>query len=728
MRITIIGGGPGGLYASILLRLADPDAAISVHERNAPDDTFGFGVVFSEATLAELEDADAVTHDALMAACARWDPVEIRYRDERIRAGGNRFAAISRHRLLRLLQDRARQLGVDLRFHDEVSDIDGLADEADLLLGADGANSTVRTHWSDRFGPSITREGSTFIWLGTSKVFDAFTFIFLETPHGLFQAHIYPFDETRSTFIVECTRDTRQAAGLDAVDAAELPPGANDEHTIAFLQELFKAHLDGHELIGNHSRWLDWHTVRTRRWSHGNTVLLGDAAHTAHFSIGSGTKLAMEDAMALAGEVARTPDLDEALLRYEAERRPRVERAQAMAADSLDWFAHSRRYWGLAPPQFAYRLLTRSTRVDHDNLRRRDPALVRAVDQWFAEASGLPAPRVVPPPPSLAPFRLRDRALANRVVVAPEHADDADDGRPIPALADRIEALARGGAGLVLVDQIAVAPDARVTPGDVGLWDAAHGDAWGEVAARADAPVGLVLGHAGPRGAMQPRRRGADRPLPRDAAWSTVSASARAYGPGLPVPHALDRDGMDRVRDEFAEAAGRVAGIDVAVLGVDMGHGRLLASFLSPLTNHRDDEWGGDLAGRLRFPLEVLEAVREAWPDDRTLVVRFTADDRQRGGSTGADAVAIARELAAHGADLLDVVSGQTTAADRPDYTGPFNASLADLVRNEADVPTLLGGGITTLAAADHLLVGGWADLVLLRPLPADPPWLSHTR
>jgi anthraniloyl-CoA monooxygenase len=735
MRITSIGGGPGGLYAAILLKAADPDREVTVLERNAPDDTFGFGVVFSAATLAELEDADAPSYGTMMRACARWDPVEVLYRGERVRAHGNRFAAISRHRLLDILQERCRELGVDLRFRTEVEDPRDLLD-ADLLLGADGVNSRTRDRFADTFGPRLTVEGSKFIWLGTTRAFDAFTFIFRETEFGPFQAHIYPYSERMSTFIVECAEDTWRVAGLDRVDPASLPLGVSDLESLKFLQELFADHLDGHELVPNNSKWLDWVTVRNDTWRHRNVVLLGDAAHTAHFSIGSGTKLAMEDAIALAGALARAPDLEAALAHYESVRKPAVERVQEAAGESLDWFARYGRYWGFHPAQFAYTLLTRSERVDYDNLKRRDPDLVAAVDRWFAEESergGHDVALLVPPPPALTSLRLRGRHLANRTVVVPPAVEDAVDRVPPPAQREAVHRLTRAGAGLVLVEQVAVAADGRVTPADAGLYTDEQAATWQRTLAEArrdgpPTPVGVQLVHAGPRGATRPRSAGIDLPL-RRGGWPLVAASPVPYTDVSPRPRALDRVGMDAVREEFVAAARRADAAGFDLLELHAGHGYLLASLLSPLTNRRDDAYGGDLDSRLRFPLEVLDAVREAWPDDKPLSVCFSASDLQPGGVTEEEAVETARRLAEHGADLLHVVAGQTTPAARPSYDGAYDAPWSDLVRNGAGVRTLVGGGIPTRSEANHLLVAGKADLCIIgRPLPAEPPWLARLR
>jgi anthraniloyl-CoA monooxygenase len=734
LRITTIGGGPGGLYAGILLARADPSARITVLERNAPDDTFGWGVVFSAATLAELADADAPSHDALMSACARWDPVDVRYAGRTIRGRGNRFAAISRKRLLQILQGRCRELGVDLRFGCEVGDV-GEHRDADLVIAADGANSRARQALAAAFGPKLVREGGKFIWLGTTLPLDAFTFVFTEHDAGPFQVHAYPFDEHTSTWIVECDEATWRRAGLDATDASALAPGENDEHALRFCEELFAEHLDGHRLLGNNSRWLDWHTVSNRRWHAGNVVLLGDAAHTAHFSIGSGTKLAMEDAIALARALPDAPDVPAALAAYESDRLPAVLRLQEAAGESLEWFARYHRYLHFDAPAFAYSLLTRSTRVTYESMRARDSAFVASYDRWYAERSlaeagqAPGAPLLVPPQPAFTPFAVGRLALSNRLVVTPGAGLRADggllDGDALRRLAD----LGSAGAGLLLVDLVATSAHGRITPEQPGLYTEEHERRLGEVLdlvrAGQGSPVGVQLVHAGPRGATRPRSQGVDRPL-GDGAWPLVAPSPLAYAPWSQVPAALGREGMEAVLEDFVEAARRAERAGVDLVELHMAHGYLLGAFLSPLTNRREDAYGGSAERRLAFPLEVMRAVRAALGPDVTLSVCLGASDLHAGGVSEGEVVDAARALAAEGVELFDVVAGQTTWQSAAAYGTAHYAPWADLVRNRARVPVVASGSIPTPLEASHVLAAGRADLCVLgRPLPAAEPWVS---
>jgi anthraniloyl-CoA monooxygenase len=704
MRIAVLGGGPAGLYFALLAKRADPAAEVAVVERNPPDATFGWGVVFSEETLGALRAADEPSWSAITDTFANWSAIDVVYGGRTVRSRGHRFSAIARTRLLGILQERCRQEGVALTFGTDVPDLDRFADH-DLVVAADGVNSTARRLLAERLRPTLQPHRSRYVWFGTDRVFDAFTFVFRATEHGMFQAHAYPFDAATSTFIVECPEATWRAAGLDRAD---------ERRSIAFCQELFAPELGGHGLRANRSLWTAFVTVRCASWHHGKVVLLGDAAHTAHFTIGSGTKLAMEDAVALAGAVQRHPGrLQAALAAFEQERQPVVERFQEAASQSAAYFESVRRYDGFPPLQFAFNLLTRSGRVTHLELERRDPRFVAAVDRLVAGGD-----RLLAPPPLLVSLRQRDLVLANRLALAPVGEDDAADGRPAEAAARRLEAAAAAGAGVVLTELVAVAPDGRVTPDTPGLWDEATAAAWARAAAAVHragpARLALRLGHAGRRGATRPRRGGLDRPLA--GGWPLLAASAEPYLPGGPVPRALDRAGMARVAGDFARAARLAAGAGADVLLLDLAHGYLLGGFLSPLANRRGDGYGGDLDGRLRFPLEVVDAVRAAWPDGRPLWAQLAATDWAPGGTSPQEAVAAARALAAHGCDLLQVTAGQAVAATRPDYGRGFLIGWSDLVRNEAGVATLVGGDLTTADQANTVLAAGRADLCLLDP------------
>ncbi|MFL6220973.1 MAG: FAD-dependent monooxygenase [Actinomycetes bacterium] len=706
MRIGVLGGGPAGLYFALLAKRADPAHEITVVERNAPDATFGWGVVFSEETLGALRDADYPSYVEITDTFARWSAIDVVYGGRTVRSGGHMFSAIARKRLLEILQRRCREVGVELAFRQEVPDLDATFADRDLVVAADGVNSTARRLLAPHLRPSLDVHRSKFVWFGTDLPLDAFTFIFRGTEHGMFQVHAYPFDAETSTFIVECPEATWRAAGLDQ---------AGEEESIAACQELFAPELGGHKLLSNRSLWISFVTVRCQSWHHGNVVLLGDAAHTAHFTIGSGTKLAMEDAVALSQALQRHPAaLEAAVTDYELERQPVVERFQEAARDSATWFENVRRYDGFDPVQFTCNLLTRSGRIGHLELTRRDPAFAATVDRFFAGRPG----RLLAPPPLFAPLGQRAVTLANRVALAVVAAADAADGHLAEAAARRLANAAASGAGVVVSELAAAAPDGRITPGTPGLWAEDQAGPWAAAArevAERGSTLALRLGHAGRRGATRPRRRGVDRPLP-EGGWPLLAASAIPYIRGGPVPRAMGPDDMERVAGQFAAAARLAADADVPVLLLDLAHGYLLGGFLSPLANRRDDEFGGTLEGRLRFPLRVVDAVRAAWPTDRALWAAVTVTDWAPGGLEPEEAVAVARALATAGCDLLQVTAGQTTAATRPDYGRLSLVGWSDLVRNEAGVPTMVGGGLTTADEVNTVLAAGRADLCLLDP------------
>jgi anthraniloyl-CoA monooxygenase len=725
MRIVCAGGGPAGLYFAILMQKQDPAHRITVVERNRPYDTFGWGVVFSDETLRNLRGGDADSEARITDSFAHWDDIDIHFKGRVITSGGHGFCGIERKHLLNILQHRAEELGVELVFEREVETPEEFAD-ADLIVAADGINSRIRSRYAAHFRPSVELQRNKFVWLGTKKLFDAFTFIFVETEWGWFQAHAYRFNADTSTFIVETREETWRAAGLAEMDAAA---------GVAFCERLFAPWLDGHTLLTNmrHLRgspWINFPRVANETWVRGNLVLMGDAAHSAHFSIGSGTKLALEDAIALSQAFAvHGTDVPAALSAYEAERKIGVLKIQSAARNSTEWFENVARYAALEPEQFAYSLLTRSQRISHENLRLRDRPWLERMETWLAEQAGAPASNR-PIPPMFLPFRLRGMTLANRVVVSPMATYSAADGLPNDFHMVHLGARALGGAGLVFTEMTCVTPQGRITPGCPGMYTEAQMRAWQRIAAfvhtQSPAKICLQLGHAGPKGSTRLGWDGMDEPLPAGN-WELLAPSAVAWSPRNQTPRVMDRTDMDAVRDAFVQATrwAEAAGFDMVELHA--AHGYLLSAFISPLTNRRDDAYGGDLAGRLRFPLEVFSAMRAVWPADKPMSVRISATDWVEGGITPDDAVAIARAFRAAGADLLDVSAGQTSIAAKPVYGRMFQTPFADRVRNEAGVATMAVGNITEFDQVNSILAAGRADLcALARPHLSDPNFALH--
>jgi anthraniloyl-CoA monooxygenase len=733
-RILCIGGGPAGLYFALLAKKADPSRAVRVVERNRPYDTFGWGVVFSDQTLGNLEAADPPTAREIADAFNHWDDIDVHFRGRTISSGGHGFCGIGRKRLLNILQHRCESLGVELVFDRPVADdvAEAEAFGADLVIASDGINSRIRERYAATFRPDVDLRACRFVWLGTKKRFDAFTFAFVETPHGWFQAHAYRFDDDTSTFIVETPESTWKAAGLDAM---------SQEEGIAYCERLFAPWLDGERLLSNASHlrgsaiWIRFPRVVCAKWVHGvehagrrwPVVLMGDAAHTAHFSVGSGTKLALEDAIALAQAIDGAPDLSRALDAYEAARAIEVLKIQNAARNSTEWFENVRRYTALEAEQFAYSLLTRSQRISHENLRLRDSGYVEGVESWFASKAGVPTR-----PPMFAPFSLRGVTLPNRVVVSPMAQYSCVDGLPDDYYLVHLGSRAHGGAGLVFTEMTCVAPDARISEGCAGLWNDAQGLAWKRIVdyvhARTHAKIALQLGHAGPKGSTQKGWEDADEPIrPASRNWPLIAPSAIAYGPSNQVPRAMNRADMDRVRDEFVAAARRGAAAGFDWLELHCAHGYLLSAFLCPLTNRRDDAYGGSLENRCRFPLEVFRAVRAVWPADRPMSVRISAHDWAPGGNTPDDAVAMARLFREADADLIDVSSGQTTRDAKPVYGRMYQTPFADRIRNEVGIATMAVGAIVEPDHVNSILMAGRADLcALARPHLADPYWTLH--
>ncbi|MFD6876593.1 MULTISPECIES: bifunctional salicylyl-CoA 5-hydroxylase/oxidoreductase [unclassified Streptomyces] len=726
LRVAVVGGGPGGLYTAALL--ARQGHSVEVWERRAPDDTFGFGVVLSDETLGGIERADTVVHTALGAEFVRWDDVDVVHRGRLLTSGGHGFAALGRRRLLEILHERCAGLGVRLRFRADAPDAFALAATHDLVVAADGVHSATRTIGAAHFRPTVTEGRCRYIWLAADFAFDAFRFEIAETEHGVMQLHAYPYSADASTVIVEMREEVWRAAGFDLCD---------EDESAARCAKTFADALRGRPLRGNRSAWTRFPTVVCGQWSHGNVALVGDAAHTAHFSIGSGTKLAVEDALALADALAAARaggrGVPKALAAYEEDRRPAVASTQRAAAASMRWFEEIDSYVGQPARQFAFNLLTRSRRVTHDNLRLRDPRFTRAVERDFGCPQQDPQdPRGTGTPPMFTPFTLRGLTLRNRVVVSPMDMYSARDGVPGDFHLVHLGARALGGAGLVMTEMVCVSPEARITPACAGLWTAEQATAWKRIVdfvhtSAPGAALGVQLGHSGRKGSTRVMWEGMDEPLPQDN-WPLVAASALPWKPGVSaLPRALATDDLGAIRSEFAAAAVRAADCGFDLLELHCAHGYLLSGFLSPLTNHRDDAYGGPLENRLRFPLEVFDAVREVWPQDRPMTVRLSATDWAPGGTTPEEAERIAAAFAAHGADAVDVSTGQVVADEQPEYGRSYQTPHADRIRNALGVPVIAVGAISSWDDVNSLLLAGRADLCAVgRPHLYDPNWTLH--
>ncbi|MFF0296119.1 bifunctional salicylyl-CoA 5-hydroxylase/oxidoreductase [Kitasatospora sp. NPDC004614] len=729
MRIAVVGGGPGGLYFAALMKQLDPSHRVTVWERNAPEDTFGFGVVFSDETLTGIAGADEVVHAAMERGFARWTDIDVDFNGHRFTVGGQGFAAMGRKDLLEILQRRAAELGVRVHYRTPAPDVEELRATHDLVLAADGVHSAVRTSLAEAFRPSLDTRHNMYIWLGTDLVFEAFQFFVKQTEWGTMQIHGYPYSATGSTFIVEMHEEVWRRAGFDRTAGQEFGPGESDDDAVSRIAEIFAEELKGHQVLTNKSRWLNFTTVRNERWYDGNVVLLGDAAHTAHFSIGSGTKLAMEDALALAACLHERATVPEALAAYQEERRPVVESTQRAAQASLEWFENIGMYADQEPAQFVFNLLTRSRRITFENLKERDAEFAALVEGDFARQQGLAAA-----PAMFQPVRIGELELNNRVVVSPMDMYSAVDGVPGDFHLVHLGSKALGGAGLVMSEMVCVSPEGRITPGCAGLWNDAQRDAWHRTTSfvhqHSSAKIGLQLGHSGRKGSTRLMWDGIDEPLP-DGNWEVIGPSALPYGPGCHVPREATRADLDRVLADFEAAARRGVEAGFDLIEVHAAHGYLLSSFLSPVANRRTDAYGGSLPRRLRFPLEVFDAVRRAVPERIPVTVRISATDWLPDGTTEEDAVEIARAFVEHGAAAIDVSSGQVARNEKPAYGRSYQTPFADRIRHRvaapAGVAVIAVGAISSWDDVNSILLAGRADLCALgRTHLYDPQWTLH--
>jgi anthraniloyl-CoA monooxygenase len=725
MRIVCLGGGPAGLYFAISMKLQDLTHDIVVLERNAPNDTFGWGVVLSDDALEHLDDNDRTSAEAIRKNFTYWDDIAVIHGGERTVSGGHGFAGIGRKKMLEILQTRARELGVKMKFETQFGTAADYKDDYDLVVACDGINSKTRTEYAEHFKPDIDVRECQYIWLGTNQKFnDAFTFIFEKTEHGWMWAHVYQFDENTATFIVECQQDTWEKWGFKDMSQEEI---------IETCRKVFEEHLGGHDLLSNASHlrgsalWMQFPRVLCERWYHDNVVLMGDSAATGHFSIGSGTRLAFDSAMSLANYLHSEATVEDAFKRYQEERRLEVLRLQNAARNSLEWFEKVEHYLDLNPVQFNYSLLTRSQRIGHENLRMRDPNWLESAEKWFQKQSGI-ADNAPVRTPMFTPFKLREMTLNNRIVVSPMAQYKATDGCPNDWHLIHYGERAKGGAGLIYTEMTCVSAEGRITPGCPGLYKPEHEEAWKRLTSfvhdETEARICCQIGHSGRKGSTQLGWEEMDAPL-KERNWETLAPSPIPWSDINNPPREITREEMDMIRDQFVASTEMAERSGFDMIELHAAHGYLISSFISPLSNQRADEYGGSLENRMRYPLEVFGAMRAVWPEDKPMSVRISANDWvAEKGVTPEEAVEIARMFAAAGADIIDVSSGQTSVEAKPVYGRMFQTPLSDRIRNESGICTMAVGNIYEADHANSILMAGRADLIVIgRPHLSDPYW-----
>ena len=713
MKIVVVGGGPGGLYFALLMKKRYPGHDITVYERNKADDTFGFGVVFSDETLDNLMNYDRESYEGITREFSYWDEIDFYFHGQMVRSSGHGFCGTERRVLLNVLHDRCGELGVKLEFQADIKDVGRFAD-ADLIVAADGINSLIREKYKEHFQPKIEYRRNHFIWLGTSAPTDAFSFHFTTNEFGIWDLCMYQYKPNMCTWVVEAPEATWVKAKpfLERLDETE---------TVAYLEKMWAHLLRGHKLVANRSFWRRFPVVQNKNWFYKNIVLLGDALHSAHFSIGSGTKLAMEDAINLYTAFDGAKSVPEALEKFQGARQEEVEKTQYAANVSALWTENPARYWNMEPIQACFSMLSRAKAVTFENLRLRDPEFVEAVQQWFAgtvRQKGFDIPLDDPPPPMFTPFRIGRMIVENRVAVSPMNMYSAEAGGvPGDFHLVHLGKLATGGAGLVFAEMTAVSEPGRITPGCPGIYTDDQVAAWRRIARfvkrESKAKFCLQLGHSGRKGSTKRGWEGMDYPLDTDN-WEIVAASPLAFFEFMNVPREITRSEMDRVRDDYARAAVNADRAEFDMLELHAGHGYLLSGFISPLSNQRADAYGGSLENRLRFPLEVFDAVRAHWPEHKPISVRLSATDWAAGGIAPEDSLKIAAAFRAHGADIIDVSAGQTSRWANPVYGRMFQTPFSEMIRNECEIPTIAVGNITTADQINTIIAAGRADICAL--------------